>query len=541
MLILADFLDSLLRGAVLVSLSLALGGVAWGLWVLRGMPAGTLPPLIRRSLRLLQLGAITLAVGQALLLALKSARLMDSLGPDALGAFARTEHFDAGVARAGLALALAIAARVLERAPSSARRWAAVTVLASLVALSSAWLTHATGRLEHRAPLMALTVLHQVGAAAWLGGLVQLAVVGRLARRDADVDARWPELVARFSRLAVTTVLVLVASAAPLAWTYTGTADALVGTGYGALVLTKTIMLATTLALGALNFATARGGASGAAAAALCGRLPRLVEAEAILLVMIVFAASALSSQPPGIDLPDAERATVAEVAEVFRPKLPSLRTPSVETMRESRARAATGERSHDAYRWSNFSHNVSGLILLGMSLYALAGFASGRAWGRHWPVGFLALAAFIYLRAAANEGAWPFGSTRLDQIDAEGLQHRMAAALVVGLGAVEWRAQAWAASRGRVAYVFPVLAAAGGILLLAHSHAAFQLKSSFLVQVTHTTIGAFAAFLVAARWLELGLAPPWRRVAGVAASASMLAIALILIFYREANVVLSP
>ena len=541
MLILADFLDSLLRGAVLVSLSLALGGVGWGLWVLRGMPADTPRPLVTRGLRLLELGAITLAAGQTLLLALKSARLMDSLGPDALGAFARTEHFDAGVARAGLALALAVAARVLARAPSSARRWVAVTGLAALVALSSAWLTHATGRLEHRGPLMALTVLHQVGAAIWLGGLIQLAVAGRLARRDADVDARWPELVARFSTLAITAVVVLVASAAPLAWTYTGSADALVGTGYGALVLTKTIMLASTLALGALNFATARGGASGARAAALRARLPRLVEGEAILLVMIVFAASALSSQPPGVDLPDAERATVAEVVEVFRPKVPSLRTPSVETMRENRARAATGERSHDAYRWSNFSHNVSGLILLGMSLYALAGFASGRGWGRHWPLGFLALAGFMYLRAAANEGAWPFGSTGLAQIDAEGLQHRMAAALVVGLGAVEWRAQAWTASRRRVAYVFPVLAAAGGILLLAHSHAAFQLKTSFLVQVTHTTIGAFAAFLVAARWLELGLTPPWRRVAGVAASASMLAIALILIFYREANIVLSP
>jgi putative copper resistance protein D len=412
MLILADFLDSLLRGAVLVSLSLALGGVGWGLWVLRGMPADTPRPLVTRGLRLLELGAITLAAGQTLLLALKSARLMDSLGPDALGAFARTEHFDAGVARAGLALALAVAARVLARAPSSARRWVAVTGLAALVALSSAWLTHATGRLEHRGPLMVLTVLHQVGAAIWLGGLIQLAIAGRLARRDADVDARWPELVARFSTLAITAVVVLVASAAPLAWTYTGSADALVGTGYGALVLTKTIMLASTLALGALNFATARGGASGARAAALRARLPRLVEAEAILLVMIVFAASALSSQPPGVDLPDAERATVAEVVEVFRPKVPSLRTPSVETMRESRARAATGERSHDAYRWSNFSHNVSGLILLGMSLYALAGFASGRGWGRHWPLGFLALAGFMYLRAAANEGAWPFGST---------------------------------------------------------------------------------------------------------------------------------
>jgi len=36
-------------------------------------------------------------------------------------------------------------------------------------------------------------------------------------------------------------------------------------------------------------------------------------------------------------------------------------------------------------------------------------------------------------------------------------------------------------------------------------------------------------------------LASPARRVAGAAASAAMLAIALILLFYREANVVLPP
>ena len=110
-----------------------------------------------------------------------------------------------------------------------------------------------------------------------------------------------------------------------------------------------------------------------------------------------------------------------------------------------------------------------------------------------------------------------------------------------LALGLLEWRARASGEPRGRLAYVFPTLGAAGGLLLLAHSHAAFELKPSFLVQVTHTTIGAFAALMVAARWLEIGLAPPWRRVAGLAAGASMLGIALILIFYQEANVVLPP
>lgn len=537
MLILAGFLDSLLRGALLVALCLALGGVVWGLVVLRGMPS----MLRARALRLLEGAALALAVGQLLLLALKSALLTDLLGTGALAVFAVTEHFAAGITRAALALALAAAGRSLARAPDARGGWAAAGLLAVLLAVASAWLTHANGRLEHRAPLMALTVLHQAAAAIWLGGLVQLAVLGRLARREPAVDAHWPAVVGRFSRLATAAVIALVASAVPLAWTYTGSAPALVGTGYGSLVVTKALLLLVALALGAINFATVRGAP---APAALRARLPRLVEGEAILLVMIVFAASALSSQPPAIDLPPKERATVAEVAEVFRPKIPSLETPSVEAMRRNRAGAGAGAgagRSVDAYRWSNFSHNMAGVILLAMSLTALAGLLTGGAWGRHWPLGFLALAAFVYLRAAANEGAWPFGASPLGAIDGEGVQHRIGAGLVLGLGLVEWRARARPDAGGRLAYVFPALVAAGGVLLLAHSHAAFQLKPSFLVQVTHSTMGAFAGLMVTALWLELGLGAPWRRVAGIAASASMLAIALILVFYREANILLPP
>jgi putative copper resistance protein D len=77
--------------------------------------------------------------------------------------------------------------------------------------------------------------------------------------------------------------------------------------------------------------------------------------------------------------------------------------------------------------------------------------------------------------------------------------------------------------------------------LLLTHAHAAFQTKQSFLVQVTHTTMGALAALLVAGRWLELRLAPPVARLAGVAATVAMLMIALVLVFYREANLLIPP
>jgi hypothetical protein len=52
--------------------------------------------------------------------------------------------------------------------------------------------------------------------------------------------------------------------------------------------------------------------------------------------------------------------------------------------------------------------------------------------------------------------------------------------------------------------------------------------------------MGALAAILAAARWLELRLAPPAGRWAGAAASLAMVGIALVLVFYREANLTLA-
>jgi putative copper resistance protein D len=417
-----------------------------------------------------------------------------------------------------------------------------VSVLAGAIMLCGAWLTHAVGRPENRAVLMALTVTHQLGAAIWIGGLVQLAALWRLTRRVPELDAAWPELVRRFSHLATAAVVALVLPAIPLTWSYVGSWQALAGTSYGSLLLLKGWLLALVLGLGAWNRRTARTGAPGQHAA-LRLRLPILAEAEIIVLIAVLFMAASLSAHPPAVDQPLADQATVGEVVEVFRPKLPSLQAPSLEAMRRSRAAMAAGAaRTREAYQWSNFSHNGAGLILLATSGFALVALATKTGWERHWPLGFVGLAVFVYLRGAANEGAWPFGATALWQIGIEGLQHRLAALLVLALGLCEWRAHAFPRPGSSLPYMLPILAAAGGMLLLTHSHAGtFQTRESFLVDVTHSTMGSLAALLAAARWLELRLSPPASRWAGVTVSVAMLAIALILVFYREANVVILP
>ena len=541
----ADFADGILGGALLAALAVALGGVVFAWLVLAPGSDAASRALRARCAGLVALSAAALALCQLAALDLKVRLLAGYLGPDALTRFLATPAARAGIARAALSAALAVAALALRRDPDAPVRRAVVWLLAALVAVSGAWLVHAAGRLEHRDMLMVVTVLHQVAASVWAGGLVHLGAAWRLGRRDPAVGALWPDTVARFSRVALASVAALCVLALPLASAYVGSIAGLVGTGYGALVLTKIALLAAALVLAAGNFGAVRRYRHSGSAAGVRERVPIRVEGETILTMVLLFTAASLSSQPPARDITH-ERASIGEVVEVFRPKIPALRTPSVQAVLNDDSdpyAVAGGGRTAVAYSWSNFSHNVSGLALLAMSAVALVGIASGWRWTRHWPLGIAVLGVFVLLRSLAVDGIRPFGpnpfwATTLGS--AEDMQHRLAGLLAIALGLLEWRARQPDGHDTRLPYVFPVLALAGGLLLLVHSHAAFEAKSSYLVQVTHTAMGLLAVLVACTRLLELRLAPAAGRVAGAASCVAMLLVALVLVFYREANVVVT-
>jgi uncharacterized membrane protein len=105
-------------------------------------------------------------------------------------------------------------------------------------------------------PNMLVAFVHVTGAAAWVGGLAMLVAVAFPAVRGREAGERATLLapvVARFSDLALWSVVVVVASGAYTAWTGIGELEAVTGTTYGWVFLAKLSVFLPALALGAIN------------------------------------------------------------------------------------------------------------------------------------------------------------------------------------------------------------------------------------------------------------------------------------------------
>ena len=125
MTLLIGFLDVLCRGLAQMALAASAGGLVFALVVLR--PLGPGDPLsaalLRRSVRLIALAAVTLAAARlAVLVVLHPVALADASGPWPIREFLLTDYGKAGVASAALALVLAAVAIWLARHPGSRRR-----------------------------------------------------------------------------------------------------------------------------------------------------------------------------------------------------------------------------------------------------------------------------------------------------------------------------------------------------------------------------------------------------------------------------------
>jgi putative copper resistance protein D len=98
-------------------------------------------------------------------------------------------------------------------------------------------------------------ILHLVAASAWVGALVPLAVLLGAARRNED-HASLPvarEATLRFSALGIASVGTLLATGIVNSWVLAGSVPALIGTGYGRLLLVKVALFLAMLSIAAIN------------------------------------------------------------------------------------------------------------------------------------------------------------------------------------------------------------------------------------------------------------------------------------------------
>ena len=538
---LIGYIGILLHGCVIVSQSMALGGMLFLVFLARPFTPQIGPDIARRTTGLAAWSAVALVAIEALNVGLQMAVLVTTLDLP-LSNVVQANFAVAGILKSVFAAGLAIL--LWQKA---GKTWLLLTGAAILVAATLT--THAAARLSDNGLLLCVEFLHQLGAAIWIGGIP--CFVMALSRLT---DGRALRLVgSRFSRMSMLGVACILVSGLTMSLFYIGSLPALYGTAYGVMVGAKVAMFLMLLALGAGNFLVTERLRKDPAAPIL--RMRRFAEVEIGIGFTLFFAAASLTSVPPAIDLTQ-DRATWHEiVARDLTPEWPRLTSPDhaglaipalqaqLDQQAAARAqepRAAFVEGSGDIpprnaadIAWSEYNHHWSGLFVLAIGVLALLNHA-GIRWARHWPLVFLGLSGFLLLRS--DPEVWPLGQIGLlDSLrDAEVVQHRIFALMPLLFGIFEWCVRT-GRLRGAYAYVFPLVCAGGGALLLTHNHTIANVKDALLIEFTHTPLALAAIAAGWSRWLELRTPGRVAFVAGWVWPTCFVLIGLMLVFYREA------
>jgi putative copper resistance protein D len=504
------FLSVLFRGAILTFQSLTVGGIVFLVFVLRSADQ-EFDAIKQSCLRWLRRAAIALAVMQISYVLANSLILMQSAGMTLA---------DVSGANFVIAGAIGIAAAITIVILSSVRRsrsYADLLIPAAAIVASSVMTSHAMARLEYRAPLVAFTALHQAATAVWLGGLPYLLI----AIRRTTIPDFARQLSARFSQLALVSVCVLAAAGFVLGYAYVGSFNAAYGTSYGAMVAAKVILFTILLFLGALNYQLVRSGP----ASSIVSSLKRFGEAEIGIGITVILTAASLTSLPPAADL-TRDRVSATEIVTRMAPRAPRLGSPTMHELPEDvyvlqskgiaygslstesfvPGQAGTRPNTPAEKAWSEYNHHWAGIIVLAVGLLALVAQAGHLSWARHWPLAFLGLAVFLFLRS--DPEVWPLGPNGfwVTFADPEVLLHRIFVLLVIGLAIFEWRVQTNRIASANVRLVFPVLVAVSGALLLTHSHTLGNIKEEVLAELSHIPLAILAVAAGWSRWLELRL-----------------------------------
>jgi putative copper resistance protein D len=144
--------------------------------------------------------------------------------------------------------------RLFSKGAASPGLKTATALLAAALVASLAFAGHAIGGQGIEGLLHpAADVMHLVAAAAWIGALVPLILLLKLAGEDSSSLAAARAALVRFSTLGIASVATLLATGGVNTWYLTGSIDALLGTGYGRLLLAKVALFFGMVAIAAVN------------------------------------------------------------------------------------------------------------------------------------------------------------------------------------------------------------------------------------------------------------------------------------------------
>jgi putative copper resistance protein D len=520
----------ILRTATLIFQSLVIGGIVFRRWIATDE---TTPACDQRlGVLLVRIAALALAATQVAYLGLNTTILTGSLGAG-LKDIAGANFFVAGLLT--VAAAMTIACVPFSRLARPGNR---VALLSLVILACGVWASHAVSRLEDRVLLVSFTAIHQCAAAVWIGGLPQLWISLRAPATETQ-----PAIAKRFSRLALLSVLALLGSGVAMALRYIDSPNAIYGTAYGLMLGAKVLFFLVLVSIGALN-------------RTLLGsmdqeppkfRLRRLLEAEIGIGITAILAAASLTSQPPAADL-KFDRVTAREIYDRMKPAWPRLGSPRLAEVTPSALQAI--KRAARAglplpsihvpnapadIAWSEYNHHWAGIFVLLVGVLAAAAQTRRIPGARYWPLLFIGLAGFIFLRA--DPEGWPLGPDSLRESIQDGgvLQHKAFALLLVIFAIFELRVQLGKARQPAAAYVFPAICALGGALLLTHSHVLDNLKEQLLVEWSHTPIAIAAVLAGWSRWLQVRLPEGHGMFASRIWPVCFVVIGAILLNYREA------
>ena len=535
------YFSVVLRAGTLVFQSLIQGGVLFVLWTARSAPGlseNGLATVQSSARRLLRWAAIGLAIVLLLYLSVDSAVLMVTaeIGfREVIGA----TFFLAGSCMLAGALGTVVVAGVRNKQI----RAIGLPILATFILCASVMTNHAAARMSGRAALVAITFIHEAATGLWIGGLPYLVLA---LFRAKDKPTQW-YLAERFSRTAVLGVGLIAASGLLMSVAYIGSLSAILGTAYGIMVTAKVVMLGALLALGGINHRLLRNGNAEHAVP----RVRRLIEAEVGIGITVILTAASLTSQPPAVDLVH-ETVSAQQIVARFTPAWPRLAYPPA--MQDSDPRASTLVVSADTgqaltsnadgapltlkaladIRESESNHHWMGLVVVAMGLLALLARTGKVKWAEYWPLLLISIAIFIFVRADTE--SWPIGPQGFwaTWLHPEVFQHRLAALVCIGFAVFELKVRQQKSEGSSLSLIFPLMCAAGGAVLLTHSHGITNIKEEALVELSHVPLGVLAVLAGWARWLEIRLPAENRRIPAWIWPTCFVLIGVGLLNYRE-------